>query len=211
MNKFIISIIACMGFANIALADDYVSVDYQDKQKVGVEENHHVVGANYGYKFSNVGVAVEARVEDEIVTNPSKHEGLVQAKAVYSIPVAVLEIYPYVSGGVGYKSRSQTAVPFPVLHNSLVLDTPANNFAFYVLEAGLKYSATDNVDIKYGLRLRTPFNENSVGSGDLYRTVENSISVGYHVTDSWQIAVKYAREHGDSNYHVYGIGLARSF
>lgn len=196
MNKFIISVIACMGFANLALADDYVSVDYQDKQKVGLEENHHIVGANYGYKFNDLGLAVEGRIEDEVVTDPSKHQGLFQGKVVYSIPAALLEIYPYVSGAVGYKSRSDSSHP---------------NFPFYVVEAGLKYSEITNVDIKYGVRLRTPFNETSVGSGDLYRTVENSLSVGYHITDGWQVAAKYAYEHGDSNYHTWGVGLARSF
>jgi len=196
MNKFIVLIIAIFAFANVALADEYVSADYQDKQKVGVAENHHVVGVNYGYTFNDLGLAVEARVEDEVVTDPSKHEGLFQGKVVYSIPAAVLEVYPYVAGTIGYKSRS---------------NSENTNFAFYAVEAGLKYSEINNVDIKYGVRLRTPFNESSMGYGNHYRTVENSLSVAYHITDKCQIAAKYAREHGDSNYHVWGIGLAHSF
>ena len=193
MNKFITSIIACLAFVNLAVAADYAGVDYQDKEKVGVAEQHDVFGAYVGHKFSNTGYSVEGRLEEEIVHDPSKHEGLVQVKGTYNVPAAVLDLHPYVSATVGYKSKA------------------TSNFDFYVLETGLKYTSLPNVELRYGLRLRTPFNESSVGEGSHYRTVENSINAVYKLDGHNGVTLKYAREHGDSNYHTYGIGLVHSF
>jgi hypothetical protein len=193
MNKFIVSIIASLAFANLAVAGDYAGISYQDKQKVGVDEQHDVLGAYLGHNFSNTGFSVEGLLEEEIVHDPSEHEGLVQVKGSYTVPAAVLDLYPYVSAAVGYKSLSN------------------DNFNFYVLETGLKYNGLPNVELRYGLRLRTPFNESSVGEGYHYRTVENSINAVYKLDGHNSVSLKYAREHGDSDYHTYGIGLAHSF
>jgi hypothetical protein len=190
MKKIILSLAASMLLVGTAMAGEYAGADYSSKQKVGKDEQHDVYGVTVG---DNIGkFTVEGRMENEIVHNPAKHEGLVQLRGAYNI-TNFHGFTPYVATAIGYKSKA------------------TSNFDYYVVEGGLKYDVTKQIQVKATSRLRTPFNETSVGEGNKYRTVENSLQVGFKFTPANQITAKVAREHGDSNYHTWGVGYVHSF
>jgi len=191
MKQFLLALSIALA-SSAALADsDYVGGDYQHKSKNNTTEYHDVFGLAAGHKFSN-GFGLELRMEDEVVNNPSKHEGLVQGRVSYDLPKVSI-VTPYLAGAVGYKSKATT------------------NFNYYVAEVGLKADITDKIMAKLTSRLRTPFNESEMGSGYLYRTIENSATLGYRITKNDVVSVKYAHEHGDSNYHTWGVSLVHNF
>jgi len=191
MIKTIMSSIVLMAaISSTALADNSVGTDYSSKQKVGVGEHHDVYGVTYGTNVSN-NLSFEGRMEDEVVHDPAKHEGLIQAKLSYDI-INLDGFKPYVAGAFGQKSKA------------------TSNFGYYVVEGGVKYSPISNVDLKLARRLRTPWSESNSGTGDKYRTVENSATAGLRLGKN-TLSVKYARERGDSNYNTIGVGINHKF
>lgn len=183
-----------------AMAGDYVGVDFSRKDKSNVTEYHNVIGMTYGHsitagQFKNV--TLEGRMEDEMVSKPSKKEGLVQVKASYAPEFNFYGVRPYFGGGVGYKSKSTL------------------NFPYYTAELGAKYTVPyfDNrLDLKAAARLRSPFGQDSYHEGDeLYRTVETSAGASYKVDKHNSVSVKAAVERGDSHYHTVNVGYAHSF
>lgn len=189
--KTIAALVALSLISGSVLASNYAGFDYSDKQKVGVPEHHDVygftVGTNLTSKFS-----IEGRMEDEIVHEPSKHEGLFQVRTAYNL-FSVDGFTPYLAGAVGYKSKATI------------------NFDYYVVEGGLKYDVLSRLQLKAVSRLRTPFNESNVGTGNKYRTVENSITAAFKITQKNTVSIKGAWEHGDSNYHTWGVGYSHTF
>jgi len=182
------------------LASDYVGVDFSRKDRANVTEYHNVLGMTYGHfitagQFKNV--TLEGRMEDEMVSKPSKKEGLVQVKASYAPEFNFYGVRPYFGGGVGYKSKSTL------------------NFPYYTAELGAKYTVPyfDNrLDLKAATRLRSPFGVNSFREGDeLYRTIETSAGAAYKLDKQNSVSLKAAVEHGDSHYHTLNVGYAHSF
>ena len=199
MKKYLIATMVSIGLTTAALADS-VTLDaaHKEDQKV-VGKDNNVIGLAYATKAPlgfGKDLTVEVRVEDEMIVDvtPKKHEGLVQAKASYEVGKynVFLPVTPYVAAAVGLKSKSDS------------------NFNYYVAEVGAK-TTVQGVGVKLASRLRTPFNEGSVGTGNKYRTVENSVTASYGLTKSLSVAVKYAEEHGDSAYNTTGVSLTRSF
>jgi len=183
-----------------ALASDYVGVDFSRKDRANVTEYHNVLGMTYGHfitagQFKNV--TLEGRMEDEMVSKPSKKEGLVQVKASYAPEFNFYGVRPYFGGGVGYKSKTTL------------------NFPYYTAELGAKYTVPyfDNrLDLKAATRLRSPFGVNSFREGDeLYRTIETSAGAAYKLDKQNSVSLKAAVEHGDSHYHTLNVGYAHSF
>jgi len=189
--KKLLLVLACAVFSGAALAGNYAGVDYSSKQRSGVDEQHDVFGATVGTTLGS-HMYVEGRMEDEIVHDPSKHEGLVQAKLGWNVGTWY-KVTPYVAGAVGYKSKATT------------------NFDYYVVEGGLKYPVLPCLDISVASRLRTPFGEGSMGGADAYRTVENGVGAKLKIGATYTVTAKYAYEHGDRNYHTWGVGVVHSF
>jgi hypothetical protein len=191
MKKSIISLAMLSVMSASALASEYVSLDYSDKQKVGLLEHHDVYGVAVG---SNLGpVTVEGRLENEVVHDPAKHEGLAQVKATYNIG-KWYGVTPYIAGAVGEKDKATI------------------NFGYYVVESGLKYSVFQNLDVGVARRLRSPFSESKEHTGpDLYRTYENSAFASFKLDGKNSLTAKIARERGDSNYNTVNVGLKHSF
>jgi len=192
MKKVILGLVAgaLMLAGGAAMAGDSVSFDYASKQKSGVTEQHDVIGVNAGTTVGKFGL--EGRMEDEIVHDPSKHEGLAQVKGSYPIGTWY-KVTPYVAAGVGYKSKA------------------TSNFSYYLAEGGVKYPLLPTVDLKAAVRIRSPFNEGTMGSGNKYRTVEESLGASWKFYGKNALTAKYAYEHGDSKYHTWGVGVAHSF
>jgi len=190
MKKTIMALVASTVLVGTAMADDYVGTDYQSKQRSGVAEQHDVFGVTVGTTLKNL--YAEARMEDEIVHDPSKHEGLVQAKLGWNIGT-FYKVTPYVAGAVGYKSKS------------------TSNFDYYVVEGGLKYPVASFLDVNVATRLRTPFGESSMGGADAYRTVENSVGAKLKLGSHNAVTARYGYEHGDRDYHTWGVGIVHSF
>jgi len=191
MKKFIMALLVCTAISATAMAADYVGVDYSSKQRSGVAEQHDVFGVTYG-KTLGSQLYTEARMEDEIVHDPSKHEGLVQGKLGLNLG-SYYKVTPYVAGAVGYKSKDNS------------------NFSYYVVEGGVNYPLLPILDVNAAVRLRTPFSEGSLGGADEYRTVEESVGAKLKLGSHNAVTAKYAYEHGDRVYHTWGVGFVHSF
>ena len=188
--KKLLLVLACTVLSSAALAADYAGVDYSSRQLSGSAEQHDVFGVIVGRTMGTL--YVEGRMEDEIAHDPSKHEGLVQAKLGWNVGTWY-KVTPYVAGSVGYKSKA------------------LSNFDYYVVEGGLKYPVLSCLDMNVATRLRTPFGESSMGGPDAYRTIENSIGAKLKLGEKDAVTAKYAHEHGDRDYHTWSVGLVHSF
>jgi len=191
MKNVILALVASVALAGTAVAGEYAGIDYQSKQRSGVDEQHDVLGVSVGATLGTKLYA-EGRMEEEIVHNPSKHEGLAQVKLGWNV-LSWHKLTPYVAGAVGYKSKA------------------TSNFDYYVVEGGLKYPLFANLDVSAASRLRSPFGESSMGGADAYRTVENSLGVKFKLDSKNAVTAKYAYEHGDRDYHTWGVGYVHSF
>jgi hypothetical protein len=191
MKNVILALVSSVALTGSALAAEYVGVDYQSKQRSGLDEQHDVFGVTVGSTLGS-RLFVEGRMEEEIVHDPSKHEGLVQGKLGWNV-LTWHGLTPYVAGAVGYKSKATT------------------NFDYYVVEGGVKYPLFANVDLSAATRLRTPFGESSVGGADAYRTVENSVGAKFKLDSKNAVTARYAYEHGDREYHTWGVGFVHAF
>jgi hypothetical protein len=190
MKKTIMTLLACTAISGAAMAD-YVGADYQVKDRASSSEQHNVYGVTYG-KTLGSALYVEGRMEDEVVHDPSKHEGLVQGKMGVNLG-SFDKFTPYVAAAVGYKSKSTF------------------NFNYYVVEGGVKYPLLSNLDINANLRLRSPFSEGATGGPDAYRTVEESLGAKLKLGSHHALTAKVAYEHGDRTYHTWGVGYVHSF
>ena len=180
MKKFLLGLLV----SSSAFASDYVNLSVDQKDKLNSSEVHQVNRINIGRKFDN-GFVIEGRMEDEIVRNPNKNEGLMQLKLEYNLN-KVLGWTPYGGIAIGQKNKTTT-------------------FSFYAAEVGVK-TDIQNWTIKFNHRHRAPFDDINQ-----YITDENYIQIGYRLTKQDTIAYKYGRERGDRNYDVNGISWNHSF
>ena len=201
MNKlFAIAAFALAAITTPAFAGDYIGADIQNKALEHSQEDHTVYSLFYGHGITSglfKGTTVEGRMEDEVVTKPSKHEGLFQVKVSYPLNYNFYGIRPYVAAAVGYKSKATI------------------NFMYYVAEAGAKYTVpnTDGkLELKGATLLRSPFSQTEYHEGrDRYRTVETSATAAYKLTAHDTLTAKVALETGDKHYDTLGLGFSHSF
>lgn len=179
--------------SSVAMAGAYVGTDFSDKAKQDSDQYNYVYGVTVGTNsLLNKRVTIEGRMENEVVHDPSGHQGLMQGRAAVNL-FTVAGLTPYVAGAVGDKSK--TTVSFP----------------YYVVEGGVKVSLSKNVDFKLASRLRSPFDESTMDNGYKYRTVENSVTGVLKLNAHNALTAKLAEEHGDSDYNTWGVGYVYSF
>ena len=191
MKKLVLAtIIAVCGIAQAE--GTYGSFTYDRKDKQASDQVNHVYGLNIGQKLGD-GLSAEVRMENERVEPGAgatqKQEGLLQAKVSKDFATGTL-VTPYVAGAVGHKNKS-------------TLD-----FNFWVAEVGAKVKVTDAINVRYGYRQRTAFDNSTTNS---YDTNEHTVAVGYSLTKQDAVTLAVKRERGTSDYNTTGLYYTRSF
>jgi len=194
MKKILAATLLASVFS-IASAGPYASFTYDEKDKQNSTQMNHVYGLNVGQKFDN-GVGLEARMEDERVEPGAgatqKQESLAQAKVSYDISTGT-PFTPYVAAALGHKNKSTI------------------DFTFWLAEVGAK-AKFDNITVRYGLRRRTAWDNNTTNA---YDTKEHTIALGYNLTKQDNLSVAYKLERRNdsvsSEYNTKGIYYTRSF
>ena len=208
MKKFYV---LCLGLllATSSVFAQSVSLDYTKKDKSLVDESHTTVGLSVS-TAAPAGFRVGVRVEDEMVdttvacqsrhgncqTTTKNQEGLVQINAnrdVLTKTVLALPVTLYGDVAVGYKSKNAQS-----------------GFKYYAGSVGVK-TTVGNVRVNVAERLRSPFNEGSLGTGSKYRTYETSVGAAVDLSKKNAAFVKYADERGDIKSHSLGFGVTHSF
>jgi len=186
---------------------DTAGLDYTSKNSSNRYQDNVVVGLTVDHTITDglaKGVTAAVRIEDEMVdttvtcrsrhgncqTSVKNQEGLVQigasrdvlTRSVFELPVTL-----YGNVDVGYKSQNAQS-----------------GFKFYAGSVGLK-TTISNVRLNVAERLRSPFDEGSVGTGSKFRTYETSVGAAIDISKKNVAFVKYADERGDRKNHSLGF------
>ena len=194
-KSLIATLIAGLSFGTVALAEDgknFAHIQYTFRDTISddkADPNRQGVNFTIGRKvLDNLTVDLGEQFRTERLNNDAGvNTTRLEAGATYQYGLTK-DISLYTRGGLGQKFTS------------------SQDYTYYSVEPGIKYSLTDAVSVKAGYRFRDAFN-------DAYNEKTNTVRFGaeYAIAKDQALTLGIDRSYGASDFVGYNAGYMIKF